>query len=252
MARRYFIKLSYDGTPFHGWQIQKNAKSIQQTLNEALSTIIRKEIYTVGCGRTDTGVHALTFYAHFNVDAEITELESLVFRANCILPKEIAIDSIFPVEDDWHTRFSASSRSYIYLIHSAKDPFSVGRSYEFKDALDIETMQTGCALLKVTKDFTSFSKLHSDTKNNLCDVQFAEWSKTEVGYQFKITANRFLRNMVRALVGTTLELGIHKIDLDQFQNIIDAKDRSAAGYSVPAHGLYLSDITYPAELSMNG
>ena len=113
-------------------------------------------------------------------------------------------------------------------------------------------MQTGCALLKVTKDFTSFSKLHSDTKNNLCDVQFAEWSKTEVGYQFKITANRFLRNMVRALVGTTLELGIHKIDLDQFQNIIDAKDRSAAGYSVPAHGLYLSDITYPAELSMNG
>jgi tRNA pseudouridine38-40 synthase len=251
MARRYFIKLSYDGTPFHGWQIQKNAKSIQQTLNEALSTVIRQEIYTVGCGRTDTGVHALNFFAHFNCEEEILELESITFRVNCVLPKEIAIESIFLVQEDWHTRFSATSRSYVYRIHSAKDPFSDGRSYEYKEPLDIELMQAGCDLLKNAKDFTSFSKLHSDTTNNLCDIQFAEWSKTDVGYQFRITANRFLRNMVRAVVGTTMELGMHKIDLGEFQKVIDAKDRSAAGFSVPAHGLYLSNITYPAEFKLN-
>jgi len=247
MAHRYFVKLSYDGTPFHGWQIQKNAKSIQQCLNEALSTILRTEIYTIGCGRTDTGVHARKFFAHFDTELDISTTGDLMFRANCILPKEIAISKIFKVKPDVHSRFTATSRTYEYLISSAKNPFCQHRSYEYREVLDLDLMNQAASRLKNHKDFTSFSKLHSDAETNICDLHQAFWEVETGGLRFEIKANRFLRNMVRAVVGTLIELGRGKITLDQFEKIIEAKDRGQAGYSVPAHGLYLIDISYPAE-----
>jgi tRNA pseudouridine38-40 synthase len=247
MAHRYFVKLSYDGTPFHGWQIQKNAKSIQQCLNEALSTILRTEIYTIGCGRTDTGVHARKFFAHFDTELDISTTADLMFRANCILPKEIAISKIFKVKPDVHSRFTATSRTYEYLISSAKNPFCQHRSYEYREVLDLDLMNQAASRLKNHKDFTSFSKLHSDAETNICDLHHAFWEVETGGLRFEIKANRFLRNMVRAVVGTLIELGRGKITLDQFEKIIEAKDRGQAGYSVPAHGLYLIDISYPAE-----
>lgn len=245
MPNRFFIELSYDGTPFHGWQIQKNAKSIQQTLNEALSTVTRQEIYTVGCGRTDTGVHARRFFAHFDCEELLENLPELTFKINCILPPEVAIHQIFQVHLDLHSRFSATYRTYEYLITTSKSPFQVNRSYEFRSELDVEQMNQGARMLFEYEDFTSFSKLHSDAETNLCKLMKAHWHTTKTGLRFEIQANRFLRNMVRAIVGTMIDLGEGKIGLNDFQKIIELKDRSAAGYSVPAHGLYLIDIGYP-------
>ena len=247
MAHRYFIKLSYDGTPFHGWQIQKNAKSIQQCLNEALSTVLRTDIYTVGCGRTDTGVHAKKFYAHFEIESELTEVSDIVFRVNCILPKEIAVSHIFSVESNVHTRFTATSRTYEYLISHSKDPFSVKRTFKYRESLDIENMNRAAELMLNYKDFTSFSKLHSDAETNFCDIHHSLWEVQPMGLRFEIKANRFLRNMVRAIVGTMIELGRGKISLEDFTEIIEAKDRGKAGFSVPAQGLYLIDISYPKD-----
>ncbi|MEZ4720728.1 MAG: tRNA pseudouridine(38-40) synthase TruA [Flavobacteriales bacterium] len=247
MPQRYFIRLSYDGTPFHGWQIQPNAKSIQQSLNEVLSTITRHEIYVVGCGRTDTGVHARKFYAHFESD-RLTSLGDITFHANCMLPKEIAIQSIFEVDGETHARFSATLRTYEYLINTEKDPFAVNRSYEYREPLDMDAMNVACRNLMEYEDFTSFSKLHTDTETNLCNVTKAEWIRTEIGLKFEISANRFLRNMVRAIVGTMIEVGRGKLTLEDFRKIIEAQDRSTAGFSAPAHGLYLIDIGYPEGL----
>lgn len=245
MVYRYFIQLYYDGSPFHGWQIQPNAKSIQQFLNEALSTVTRSEIYTIGCGRTDAGVHATKFFAHFNFEQELHHLEDLSFRVNCILPKEIAIQRIFPVNEDVHSRFSAVSRTYEYLIAIKKNPFYRNRAYEYREPLDIELMNEAGLMLNRFEDFTSFAKLHSDSETNLCQLEHAIWTGHDEFLRFEIKANRFLRNMVRAVVGTMIELGRGKISLSDFEAIIEAKDRSAAGYSVPAHGLYLIDIEYP-------
>lgn len=245
MAHRYFVKLSYDGTPFHGWQIQKNAKSIQQCLNEALSTVLRTNIYTIGCGRTDTGVHAKKFFAHFDIDTRISSPEDILFRANCILPKEIALSRIFEVEKDVHSRFTATSRTYEYHIANTKDPFAINRAYEYRESMDLTSMNSAANLMLEHKDFTSFSKLHSDAETNLCDIYHAHWEQSPHGLKFEIKANRFLRNMVRAIVGTMIELGRGKINIDQFREIIEAKDRSKAGFSVPAQGLYLVDISYP-------
>lgn len=246
MTKRYFIQLSYDGTPFHGWQIQPNAKSIQESLNTVLSTIIRSEIYLVGCGRTDTGVHASKYFAHFN-SAEInTELIS--YKANCMLPKEIAIQKIFSVAADTHARFSATSRTYEYFITQVKDPFSVNRAYELHEKLDINAMNKACALMQNFKDFSSFSKSNTQTETNLCDLYYARWETTKTGLRFEVKANRFLRNMVRAIVGTCIEVGRGNLSVEDFAQVIEAKDRSKAGYSVPAHGLYLMDIEYPEGL----
>jgi len=245
MAVRYFVQLSYDGSPFHGWQIQNNAKTIQQILNEALSTNLRTEIYCVGCGRTDTGVHALTFFAHFDLSEPIEQTESVTFHVNCLLPKEIAIQRIFQVDADMHARFSALSRTYEYLITTHKNPFAIQRMWELKEALDLEAMQHAAQSLLQFHDFTSFSKLHTDNENNLCELMEAQWTSTADGYKFTIKANRFLRNMVRAIVGTCIEVGKNKINLEQFKAIVEAKDRSKAGFSVPAHGLYLVNVAYP-------
>lgn len=245
MAQRFFIELSYDGTPFHGWQIQNNAKTIQQSLNEALSTVTRQEIYCVGCGRTDTGVHARQFFAHFDATADLGQLDDLRFHVNRVLPEEIAIHRIFGVHEDLHARFSATSRSYEYLITRRKNPFARHRMWEYRETLDLDAMNGAAACLKSYQDFTSFSKSNTDTNTNDCDVTHASWETNGDVLRFEITANRFLRNMVRAIVGTTFEVGLGKMNIDDFKAVIEAKDRSRAGLSVPAHGLYLIQINYP-------
>jgi tRNA pseudouridine38-40 synthase len=245
MANRYFIELAYDGTPFHGWQIQPNAKSIQESLNNTLSTILRSEIYAIGCGRTDTGVHAKLFYAHFDSEHPISDLDQLKYKCNRLLDPTIAVFRIFKVNENAHARFSAISRSYDYLITQQKDPFAVNRKWEMREKLNLDAMNEAAAALLQYEDFTSFSKSNTQTETNLCAVSEAKWTQNGMELQFKITANRFLRNMVRAIVGTTLEVGQGKINVDDFRSIIEAKNRSEAGLSVPAHGLYLSNIVYP-------
>jgi len=245
MAKRYFIELSYDGSEFHGWQIQPNAKTIQETLNSALSTLLRTDIYTVGCGRTDTGVHASQYFAHFEVEETTFQPEELTYRSNRVLPPSIAVQRIFEVAPDAHTRFSATSRSYTYLITQQKDPFAVLRKWEMREALDLNRMNEGAAILKTYEDFSCFSKSNTQTETNLCNVTHAEWSQEGSEIRFDITANRFLRNMVRAVVGTLVDLGKGTITLDDLKTIIESKERSEAGLSVPAHGLYLTRITYP-------
>ena len=245
MAKRYFIELAYDGTPFHGWQIQPNAKSIQESLNNTLSTILRTEINAVGCGRTDTGVHAKKFFAHFDIEQPINEQEQLTYSCNRILDPAIAIQRFFEVTDEAHARFSALSRSYEYFITQQKDPFAINRRWELRETIDVEAMNEAAITLLDYKDFTSFSKSNTQTETNLCDVSEAKWTQNGTELKFNITANRFLRNMVRAIVGTTLEVGQGKINTEEFKSIIEAKNRSKAGLSVPAHGLYLSNIVYP-------
>jgi tRNA pseudouridine38-40 synthase len=245
MVKRYFIELSYDGSEFHGWQIQPNAKTIQETLNSALSTLLRTDIYTVGCGRTDTGVHASQYFAHFEVEETTFQPEELTYRSNRVLPPSIAVQRIFEVAPDAHTRFSATSRSYTYLITQQKDPFAVLRKWEMREALDLNRMNEGAAILKTYEDFSCFSKSNTQTETNLCNVTHAEWSQEGSEIRFDITANRFLRNMVRAIVGTLVDLGKGTITLDDLKTIIESKDRSEAGLSVTAHGLYLTRITYP-------
>lgn len=241
---RYFLKLSYKGTNFHGWQIQENASSVQETINNALSLLIRSEINVVGCGRTDTGVHARQFYAHFDLDFTIEDLEKLIFKVNSFLCKDIYIQEIYKVSADLHARFSAKSRTYHYYIHQKKNPFNEELSYFFPHDLDLELMNRAAQILFDYNDFTSFSKSHTDTKTNLCTIKEAKWKASEEQLVFHITADRFLRNMVRAIVGTLLEVGRHKMNLMDFRNVIEQKNRSKAGVSVPAHGLFLEEIIY--------
>jgi len=245
MIQRYFIQLSYDGTTFHGWQIQPNAKSIQETLNFALSTITRQEIYVVGCGRTDTGVHASQFYAHF--ESEEIELEPVCYKVNRMLPPQIAVQRIFKVAKDTHARFSATSRIYEYRITMAKNPFLVHRAYELREEMDIALMNKAGEMCQDFTDFSSFAKA-SDVKTNLCDLHYARWERKDEMILFEVKANRFLRNMVRSMVGTIIEIGRKRVSLEQFEKIVESKNRSKAGYSVPAHGLYLKEIGYPQGL----
>lgn len=242
---RYFLRLSFDGTDYHGWQIQQNAHTVQAELNHALYTLLRKkEIETTGCGRTDTGVHAKKFYVHFDQD-EIENKDAVIRQLNAILPGTIAVQSIFPVSDDAHARFSATSRTYVYRMYSTKNPFLTNRSYFFPNNIDVEKMNSVNGILKDHTDFSCFSKSNTQTFTNNCVITFAEWSRAEEEIIFTITADRFLRNMVRAIVGTMLEIGIGKMKDDEFRKILESKDRSEAGVSVPAHGLYLTDVTYP-------
>ena len=241
---RFFITLSYDGTRYHGWQIQPNGDSIQQRLQEALSTLLRKSVEVVGAGRTDTGVHARMMVAHFYWE-EAIDGKQLAYKLNKLLPGDIAVQEVRQVEDDMHARFSATSRTYHYFIHTRKDPFLQAYSWQIPFALDFEKMNEAAKVLLEYKDFTSFSKVNTDTKTNLCDLKEAFWEEVEPGqWRFTITANRFLRNMVRAIVGTLVEVGRDRINIEEMRHIIESKDRCQAGESVPGKALFLVDIKY--------
>jgi len=242
---RYFIKLAYDGTGFHGWQIQKNAHSVQTEIEEKLTLMLGKKVEITGCGRTDTGVHASEFYAHFDIDKLPFKPDDFVYKLNRFLSPEIAVYKMFNVPDDFHARFSAVSRTYKYYINKIKNPFKVNYSYFLSVNIDVDAMNKAAAYLMEYKDFTSFSKLHTQTFTNNCKIYEAFWTVEENGdLIFTITADRFLRNMVRAIVGTLLEIGKGKLKPEDMKTIIEAKDRSKAGFSVPAHGLFLHKIKY--------
>lgn len=243
---RYFVHLAFNGTPFVGWQVQPNGTSVQGVLEHTMTLIFKEKIELTGCGRTDTGVHAKNFYAHFNLTQSYSKesLQSIKYKLNSFLPKEIVLYSIFPVLDDLHARFSAIDRTYRYYIDIEKNPFSFPYAFRVYEPLNMEAMNKAAQYIIECKDFTSFSKLHTQVNNNLCTVTEAFWEQKDHQLIFTITANRFLRNMVRAIVGTLLLVGSEKIDLEQFLEIIRAHDRSKAGTSVPAHALFLENVRY--------
>ncbi len=247
--QRYFIQLSYDGTAYHGWQIQPNGISVQETLEKALSIIARESVTVTGAGRTDTGVHASFFVAHFDSDNLDLDLDKKIHNLNSLLPYDIAVQNVFKVNPEAHARFDAVSRTYKYFIVKTKDPFQ--RHYAAKEARmpDIEKMNEAARLLFEYEDFTSFSKLGTDVKTNNCKVDLAQWVDEGNRNVFTIRADRFLRNMVRAIVGTLLDVGFSKLTMDGFREVIEAKDRRSAGTSVPAKGLFLVDIRYSENLS---
>lgn len=241
---RYFIHLAYNGTRFHGWQIQPNATSVQENLNKAFSVLLQTEINLMGAGRTDTGVHAREMYAHFDSDNSF-DITTLVHKLNSFLPKDIVIYDIIPVHDDAHSRFDATKRTYEYHIHQFKNPFIDELSWYFHQPLDIDLMNQASQLLFNYTDFECFSKVNTDVNTFDCTIFEAYWKRGKNDQLiFTISANRFLRNMVRSIVGTLINVGLHKITLDDFTKIIESKSREKAGFSVPAHGLYLTKIEY--------
>lgn len=241
---RYFIELAYKGTNFHGWQIQNNANTVQETLEKAISLILNEQISVTGAGRTDTGVHAEFFIAHIDTEKNISDTQKLVFRLNSLLGKDIAVYRIYEVPLDKHARFSAVLRTYQYRIHTTKDPFSQDTSLYVYQKLDFDKMNTAAQKLFEYTDFTSFSKLHTDTKTNNCKIYEAKWFVNQNRAYFEISADRFLRNMVRAIVGTLIEVGLGKLTVDQFCKVIESRNRANAGYSVPPQGLFLTKIEY--------
>ena len=241
---RYFLKLSYNGAPFHGWQVQPNAVSVQSTIEEALSTVLRESISIVGAGRTDTGVNARQMYAHFDYDKEIPDFGKLINSLNRLVGKDIAIYDIIKVADDAHARFDATARTYKYFVTHQKSPFLYPLSWHCPQNLDYEKMNEACEVLKRHIDFTSFSKLHTDVKTNICRIDYAHWQQEGEMMVFTITADRFLRNMVRAVVGTLVEVGRGKISVEEFEQIILKKDRCSAGTSMPPQALFLWKVDY--------
>ncbi len=242
---RYFIQLAYQGTHYFGWQIQSNHNSVQAEIERALTQLnSNQKIEITGCGRTDTGVHASDYFAHFELDKEI-ELHHWAYKLNLMLPGDIAIKNIFAVAPTLHARFDAISRTYEYRIHTSKDPFVFNSCWVNNLKLDLEKIQQACDLMKTHTDFECFSKVHTDVTNFNCQIHKIEWHQTENGYLFRISANRFLRNMVRAVVGTLIEVGTGKISAPEFEEILHSKNRSKAGTSVPANGLTLVKIDYP-------
>jgi len=249
MKTRYFIFISYKGSSYHGWQLQPNSLTVQKILDNALSTILEEVIRTTGAGRTDAGVHALVFCAHFDSENDaLSDRKDLIFRLNRYLPKDISVSRIVKVKPDSHARFSAISRTYRYNISKIKDPFHADSSWFVHGKLDINIMNGACGVLMNHSDFTSFSRLHSDTKTNNCRIMYAVWKETDDSFIFTIKADRFLRNMVRAIVGTMVETGRGKRSLMDFEEIILAKDRGRAGKSALAKGLFLVDVEYPEEI----
>ncbi|QBN17939.1 tRNA pseudouridine(38-40) synthase TruA [Flavobacterium nackdongense] len=240
---RYFIKLAYNGSNYHGWQYQPNAPSVQETLNKAFSVIMNSEINLMGAGRTDTGVHAKEMYAHFDFESPF-DAENTIHKLNSYLPKDIVIFDIFPVHEEAHARFDATKRTYEYHISTFKDAFSQDGSWYYHKELDLELMNQASKLLFNYTDFQCFSKVNTDVNTFDCTIFEAHWQQANSKLVFTISANRFLRNMVRAIVGTLVYVGLHKITLEDFKNIIASKNRSEAGFSVPAHGLYLTKIEY--------
>lgn len=241
---RYFIELSYKGTNYNGWQVQKNAPSVQAELQKALSAILRADIAVTGAGRTDTGVHALHYVAHFDYPGNIDDSPGLCYHLNALLPKDIAVRNIYPVRSDAHARFSAREREYRYFMRSVKDPFSRETSWQYYVDLDVDKMNEAAEWLLAFDDFTSFAKLGGGNKTNICKISYARWEKTDKGLVFTIRADRFLRNMVRAVTGTIVDVGRGRITPERFREIIAARDLSLSSTSAPAQGLFLSDIIY--------
>ncbi len=245
---RYFIYLEFDGSAYSGWQIQPHSPSVQQTLEEALALFLRQTVSVTGAGRTDAGVHAAQMVAHFDLD-EPQDCDWMRGKLNGILPQDIAVHKIVPVKADAHARFDATARTYKYYVTLNKSAFNRNYSWFLPNEPDFEMMNRAAEILMKTVDFTSFSKLHTDTKTNDCHVTEAGWEMLPDGrWVFTITADRFLRNMVRAIVGTLMEVGRGKLTVDGFQGIIDSKDRCSAGDSAPAQGLFLHKIVYPDNL----
>lgn len=241
---RYFINLSFDGKRYHGWQIQPNGISVQGELQRCLSMILRTEISIVGAGRTDAGVHAKTMVVHFETTDDI-DCQQLAYRLNRVLPPDISTNSIYPVNDNMHARFSAKERSYRYFVHTHRDPFVREHSVELHYALDFDAMNRAATLLLQAHDFRAFCKAHSDAKTTFCDVRRAEWVRIDnTHWYFEIAADRFLRNMVRAVVGTLIEVGRGRMTIDGMRDIIDNGTRCDAGESMPAHGLFLWSVDY--------
>jgi len=245
---RFFLEFSYAGTNYHGWQRQPNAISVQEVMEGALGTLLKQPTPLLAAGRTDTGVHARQMVAHFDSTLHVDQRSSLVYQLNQFLPPDVVIHQIHPVKDHAHARFDALSRSYEYHIVEGKTAFGNELHYRINQTLDLEVMNEAAQLLLQYEDFECFSKSKTDVKTFLCNIHQARWSRTEKGYIFTISANRFLRNMVRAIVGTLLEIGLKKKAIADLDRIIRSKKRSEAGYSVPAQGLFLTAITYPEDI----
>lgn len=241
---RYFIYFSFDGTNYHGWQIQPNGISVQEQLETALSTLLREKVPVVGAGRTDAGVHARKMVAHFDINQKI-DGKQLVYKLNRLLPRDMVVDRIEEVESIKHARFSALSRTYRYYVTTNRDPFTRMFSWQTNYELDFSLMNEAAAILLEYEDFAAFCKSHSDAKTTICNVMSAKWYMTsDTSWYFEITANRFLRNMVRAIVGTLVEVGRHRITINEFRRIIESKQRTKAGESMPGNALFLYDIGY--------
>ena len=242
---RYFIYLSFDGSRYHGWQVQPNGNSIQAEMQRALATLLRQEVEVVGAGRTDAGVHAAKMVAHFDSDKQVDPYQ-LTYKLNRLLPHDIAVSQVREVDESMHARFSATSRTYHYFLHTYKDPFVERYSCQLGYRLDFDLMNEAGRILTTYSDFGAFCKSHTDVKTTICHVTEALWEEIAPHkYRFTITANRFLRNMVRAVVGTLVDVGRGRLSLDQFQSIIESKSRTKAGESMPAKALFLVDVTYP-------
>ena len=245
---RYFVYLSYDGTRFHGWQIQPNGISVQAEMQNALATLLRQPVEVVAAGRTDAGVHACKMVAHFDTDATF-QTSQLAYQLNRLLPRDIAVDHLKEVPGELHARFSALSRTYHYFIHTRKDPFVDQFSCLLRYKLDFPLMNEAGRILASYDDFGAFCKTHTDVKTTICHVKEARWEQmSSHHYRFTITANRFLRNMVRAVVGTMVDVGRGKLSLEDLRGIIESKNRCRAGESMPAKALFLADVTYPEEV----
>ncbi len=243
IKQRYFIHFAFKGTHYHGWQIQPNAVTVQSVLDKVMSIVIREKIVTTGAGRTDTGVHAKFFMAHF--DSENTQLENdpgLIYRLNSLLPSDIAVYRIFKVTEHSHARFDAISRTYDYHISRINDPFTKEYSWYIYDRLNFEKMSEAAAWLESVKDFTSFSKSHSNVRTNICRIFYSKWDDYGDGLIFSIKADRFLRNMVRAIAGTMIIIGRDKMEISDFKTIVEKKIKFS--YTAPAHGLFLTNIEY--------
>ena len=246
---RYFIELSYNGSAYHGWQNQPKAISVQEVLESALSTLLKTPISIMGAGRTDTGVHASQMFAHFDFNDELNDA-NITFKLNSFLPKDIAIHNIFKVKDDAHTRFNALSRTYLYRITLEKNVFTFNNTFYVKQTLDVDKMNEASKILLDYKDFQCFSKSKTDVKTYHCNIMKAEWLMENNELRFTIKADRFLRNMVRAIVGTMVNIGLDKMHVEDLHTIIKSKNRSEAGFSVPAHALYLTKIEYPDNIKL--
>ena len=245
---RYFIELAYKGQAYHGWQIQPGDPTVQETIEEALSTLLGETIGVVGCGRTDAGVHASQFFLHFDTSQEVDK-EKLKYRLNSFLPDDIAIFQVRKVKEEAHARFDAFSRSYEYRIHEGKNPFMIGTVMQLRTPeLDLERMNEASALLLEHEDFKCFSRSRTDVRSYVCRIEEACWKKEGELLVFRVTANRFLRNMVRAIVGTLMEIGQGKREVEDFRRIIESRDRTQAGPSARAEGLFLTRVRYPEQI----
>jgi tRNA pseudouridine38-40 synthase len=248
---RYFIEMSFKGTNYHGWQNQPNAITVQAEIEKALATLTREDIKTTGAGRTDTGVHAQFFVAHFDTTSHLLDNKSdYLYKINALLPQDIAIYNIYPVKPDAHARYSAISRTYKYTIRQVKDPFGLDFSWYYSGTLNIAAMNKAANKLMDYSDFTSFSKLHSDVKTNNCQILEAIWSTDGDHLIFTIRSNRFLRNMVRSIVGTMIDIGRGKLNMDDLTRILDGRNRNLAGFSAPAQGLAHVHVQYPEDIEI--